>query len=123
MKANPAHAKKPKYAKQRAVQRCPFVASAEVIELTSGSHTKLSARISEIGLGGCYVDTLNPFPDGTPVRVRILRDGGAFEAQAKIVYSQMGFGMGLAFTEIPANQRAVLENWLAELVIQLKSSA
>lgn len=92
-------------------------------ELGSGSSTKLSARISEIGLGGCYVDTLNPFPEGTLVRVRILRDGGAFETQAKVVYTDMRFGMGLAFIEIPPNQRSILENWLAELVSQLKPNS
>jgi hypothetical protein len=118
--ANIAIGNKKRYPKQRSVRRCPFVASAEVTELGSGSSTKLSARISEIGLGGCYVDTLNPFPEGTLVRVRILRDGGAFETQAKVVYTDMRFGMGLAFIEIPPNQRSILENSLAELVTQLK---
>jgi hypothetical protein len=121
--ANIAIGNKTRYLKQRSVRRCPFVASAEVTELGSGSSTKLSARISEIGLGGCYVDTLNPFPEGTLVRVRILRDGGAFETQAKVVYTDMRFGMGVAFIEIPPNQRSILENWLAELVTQLKPTS
>jgi PilZ domain-containing protein len=109
--------------KQRSVLRCSFVASAEVTELDSGSSTKLSARTSELGLGGCYVDTLNPFPDGTPVRVRILRDGGVFETNAKVAYCDQGFGMGLAFIEITPSQRAILENWLAELVTNLKPAS
>jgi hypothetical protein len=103
---------------KRAVRRCQFVASAEVTEL--GSQTQLSARTSEIGLGGCYVDTLSPFPDGTIVRVRIIRDGGVFESQGKVVYVQDRFGMGIAFTEIAPDQRALLQNWIAELVMQLK---
>jgi hypothetical protein len=47
-------------AKRRSVRRCPLVASAEVTELGSGA--QLKARTSELGLGGCYIDTLNPFP-------------------------------------------------------------
>ncbi|MGA8222692.1 MAG: PilZ domain-containing protein [Candidatus Acidiferrales bacterium] len=109
--------------KQRAVLRCSFVASAEVTELDSGSSAKLAVRTSELGLGGCYIDTLNPFPEGTPVRLRILRDGGAFATTAKVVYTHQGFGMGLAFIDITPSQRAVLENWLAELVTNLKPAS
>ena len=105
-------------AKQRSVRRCPLVASAEVTELGSG--TVLSARTSEIGLGGCYVDALNPFPEATPVRLRILRDQGVFETKAKVVYCDPTFGMGLAFTDMMPNQRLVLEAWLAEIVSQLR---
>jgi hypothetical protein len=36
-----------------------------------------------------------------------------------VVYSDRKFGMGLAFTEMTPNQRALLEVWLAELVAQL----
>jgi hypothetical protein len=104
--------------KQRAVRRCPLVAAAEVAELHS--RAQLPGRTSEIGLGGCYVDALNAFPEGTHVVLRIIRDQGVFETQARVVYSDPGFGMGLAFTEMTPNQRAVLEAWLAEIVSQLR---
>src|SRR6267154_913144 len=83
-------------AKKRSVRRCPLVASAEVTELRSGA--LLSARTSELGLGGCYIDALNPFPEGTLLGLRILRDQGVFEAKAKVVYCDPRFGMGLAIT-------------------------
>jgi hypothetical protein len=108
-------------AKQRAVRRCPFVASVEVTELGSG--TVLSARTSEIGLGGCYVDALNPFPEATLVGLRILRDQGVFETKAKVVYCDPTFGMGLAFTDMTPDQRSVLEAWLVEIISQLKPSS
>ena len=106
-------------AKQRSVRRCPLVASAEVTELNS--RAQLSARTSEIGLGGCYVDALNSFPKGTLVGLRILRDRGIFETKAKVIYCDAGFGMGLAFTEMMSDQRSLLEVWLAEIVSQLRS--
>ncbi|MGC1903393.1 MAG: PilZ domain-containing protein [Candidatus Acidiferrum sp.] len=105
-----------KYAKERRVKRCPFVASAEVVEVSTG--TKLSARTSEIGVGGCYVDALNSFAVGTAVTIKIVRDQGAFEAKAKVVYSDPSFGMGLAFTELADPQRLILETWVAEIVLQ-----
>jgi hypothetical protein len=105
-------------AKQRSVRRCALVASVEVTELRTGA--KLSARISELGVGGCYVDALNPFPEGALVRLRILRDQGVFETRAKVVYCDPRFGMGLAFMEMPPDQRSLLETWLAEIVSQLR---
>jgi len=104
--------------KERAVRRCPFVASAEVTDLNSD--TRLSARISELGVGGCYVDALNPFPEGNPVTVRILRDQGSFETSAKVVYCHPACGMGIAFTDMAPDQRSVLEEWLAEAVRELR---
>jgi PilZ domain len=104
-----------KYAKERAVKRCPFVASAEVVEVGTG--TKLSARTSEIGVGGCYVDALNPFSVGTAVTLKIVRDQGAFVAKAKVVYSDASFGMGLQFHGLDPEQRTILENWVAEIVL------
>lgn len=80
------------------------------------SNTRLLARVSEIGTGGCYVDAMNSFPVGTLVSVRISRDRGAFEAQAKVVYSDPTMGMGIAFTEVAPAQRLTLEDWLAEIV-------
>lgn len=118
--ATPTGKKEPPVAKKRAARRCPFVASAEVTELVT--NTRIAARTSEIGVGGCYIETLNPFTEGTIVQLRIVRDQGVFESMARVVYSQGNFGMGLAFVDMPAKQRLVLEDWLAELVIQLRSA-
>jgi len=104
--------------KQRAFLRYAFVASAEVTEVSSGA--KLSARTSELGLGGCYVYTLNPFAEGALVLLRILGDQEAFEAKAIVVYCHPGSGMGLAFAGITADQQSRLEVWLTELVTQLR---
>jgi hypothetical protein len=78
------------------------------------------ARTSELGLGGCYIDALNPFPKGTLVGLRILRDQGVFETKAKVAYCDAKFGMGLAFTEMKPEQRSILEAWLAEIVSLLR---
>ncbi len=107
--------------KQRAFQRCALVASAEVIE--PHSNTRLAARTSELAIGGCYVDALNPFPEGTEVNLRILRDHGVFETKAKVVYCHPGCGMGLAFLSIHPDQRSILEDWLAEIITRPVSVA
>jgi hypothetical protein len=108
-------------AKQRSVRRCALVASVEVTELRTGA--LLSARISELGVGGCYVDALNPFPEGALVGLRVLRDQGVFQTKAKVVYCDSRFGMGLAFIEMTPDQRSILENWLAEIISQLSQGS
>jgi hypothetical protein len=106
-----------KYRKERAVRRCPFTATAEVTDLGTG--TRLSGRTSELGIGGCYVDALNPFPEGAVVHLKIVRDQGVFETPAKVVYCHPKFGMGLSFGEMTPDHRLLLETWLVELITQL----
>jgi hypothetical protein len=107
---------------QRAVRRCPLVATVEVAEPGAGIQL-LSARTSEFGLGGCFIDTLNPLSEGMLVQLRILRDSGVFQTNAKVVYSQGRFGMGPAFTDMTSAHRAILESWLAEIVTQLRPTS
>ena len=109
-------------AKRRAVKRCPFVASAEVTELSSETR-RISGNASELGIGGCYIKTLDPFPKGTLVQLRISREQCVFETKAEVVYShsvRLNSGMGLAFREMAPDQRSLLEDWLAEIITQLK---
>jgi hypothetical protein len=98
--------------RRRAV-RYPFTAAADIVDLRS--QTRVTGRSSDLGLGGCYIDMLSPFAVGSVVRVRLERQEHVFEAVAKVTYSQVSFGMGLAFTEVKPEHQAVLRAWVAEL--------
>ncbi len=106
-------------ADRRGAQRHPFSADAEVTELRSG--LKLSARVSDLSLKGCYIDTLNPYAAGTAVSLRLHKGKDVFEARANVSYRQAGFGMGLDFEGLVAEQRAKLEIWLSELGVEVQS--
>jgi PilZ domain len=93
--------------------RYPFMADVEIIDLESA--TTITARTSDFGRGGCYVDMLNPLPEDTLVRLRVTKSQQTFETQAKVVYSSVGMGMGLMFGALDMTQRAVLERWLTQL--------
>jgi hypothetical protein len=97
----------------RAQVRFPFTAAAEVYELRS--QTRLKGRCSDLSSGGCYVDTLSPFPVGAVVRVRIERDKREFEAESVVAYAHVSMGMGLAFKEIKPEHEDVLRSWIADL--------
>lgn len=92
--------------------RYPFVASAELLEDSSGS--KMNTQISDLSLGGCYVDTVNPLPGGTTVQLKIFTLTHAFEAPATVVYSHAHLGMGMKFGDIKPQYEEVLRLWLPE---------
>lgn len=100
--------------------RFPFTASVEVVEPKSGA--RLKGRISDLGPGGCYVDTPSPLPVGEQLSIRISKDNDSFQATAKVIYSQTGMGMGLAFTSALQDQVKILQKWLAELSGQTPQS-
>jgi hypothetical protein len=99
---------------RRRAPRFPFIASAEVLAEDTGS--RMSTRISDLSTSGCYVDTINPLPDGTLVQVKIFTETQKFEAPATVVFSHTHLGMGLAFREVQPSSQDVLQNWLAAAV-------
>ncbi len=100
---------------RRRAQRYPLVLTAEFIVL--GTRTKLNGRASDIGRFGCYIDTLNPSPAGTPLELRLSHGGETFQTNAKVVFVSPRLGVGVAFTDIPANQDELLDRWLAAEVV------
>lgn len=99
---------------RRQTPRFPFIASAEVVPEDNPS--RLATRIGDISAADCYVDTINPLPGGTLVRVKIFTETHVFEAPATVVYSHTHLGMGLMFGEVPPNFQSVLQNWLSAAV-------
>ena len=99
--------------KERRVPRYPFYAGADIIE--TKSETKMSARTSELSRHGCYIDMLNPFPIGTPVRIRIVYNEQIFEATGRVVYSQRNMGMGVAFDTAKLECAQILDKWITAL--------
>ena len=98
---------------RRTHPRYHFTGAAEALD--SQHRTRMNARTSDIGKGGCYVDTYSPFPLKTGVKIRITRERASFTAEAKVVYSKIGMGMGLAFTSIDPHEMGVLDKWIGEL--------
>jgi PilZ domain len=98
---------------RRGTSRSSFIAPVEMVEMRTGS--RIRARTSDLSLQGCYVDTLNPFPVGTALRLQIQRAGMILDVLANVSSRHVGSGMGLVFGEITRAQRAVLESWLGEL--------
>ena len=99
-------------ADRRIHPRYEFIAAVEVVAAESGA--RIETRVRDLSQQGCYVDTNDALPLGTVTDIRIIKGAQLFEARARIVYSRVGKGMGLVFTDIEAEQLQTLETWLAE---------
>jgi PilZ domain len=107
-------------AERRRNLRFPFTATLEATEVKTG--TKVVGRTSDLSMGGCYVDTLSPFPVGAEAKVRIQRENETFEAQVKVIFSLIGMGMGLAFVSAQPKHLKIFQKWLLEISGQSTST-
>jgi PilZ domain len=97
-------------AERRDARRYSFICPVKVMD--SGGNTGMSARTADLSLHGCYIDTLNPFPQGTQVRLQLTKNDQQLELQARVTASHMGSGMGLMFEQLTAEQNSILLEWL-----------
>lgn len=98
---------------RRREPRYPFFATIELLE-TRGS-VKIQARTGDLSPHGCYVDTMNPFPAGSKVRVTITHEHKTFVAVGIIAHSQVNIGMGVSFTGVEPQQKEILSQWLSSV--------
>jgi hypothetical protein len=98
---------------RRTAPRYPLILAAEVVEVSSGA--TLNARSSDVSRTGCYIDTLNPIPVGSQVRVQLRHGNTIFEAAGRVVYVCPGLGMGLHWgTDVASDKLMILDRWLME---------
>lgn len=95
--------------------RYPISASAVAIDTSTKAQARLAARASDLGMNGCYLDAMTPFPVGTRVLLRLSTEVHGFACEARVAYALPGMGMGLMFTRVSADQLAALSAWIAEL--------
>ncbi len=96
---------------RRDAPRYALTLVAEVTEPLNS--TVMNARSSDVSRSGCYIDTLNPMPPGTQVRMQLRSGDDVFETPARVVYVCPGLGMGVHWGTTPAEKQfAILDRWL-----------
>jgi PilZ domain-containing protein len=97
---------------RRVAPRYPFIAMAEIID--EKENARKSSQVRDLSLQGCYVEMINPFPEGTNVMVEIYTESEFLEARARVAYFEPRQGMGLTFDEMPAYFAKILNRWLQQ---------
>lgn len=62
-----------------------------------GSSVRLPGKVTDISLGGCYVEMLAPLPLATPVELVLTTGDIVLRVSGKVKSCQTGLGMGVAF--------------------------
>ena len=85
----------------------------EGVELQSKA--RFTGRISDLSMGGCYVDSNTALPIDATLKVRLVHEGKVFETRARVITSSPSMGMSLLFVGTEPGQLEVLEAWVREL--------
>jgi PilZ domain len=109
-----------RFAQKRSVPRYPFAARAVIIEPLT--RAEQSTRTSDIGLNGCYLESVDQFPPNTIVRLRIEQGEQIVETWGRVAHVQEGLGTGIAFFECSAEERLAIQGWIADVIAFLDKS-
>jgi hypothetical protein len=100
-------------AERRASQRFVLVASADVLDLNSGM--RISARVADLSLSGCYMDCLSPLPVGSNLHLRISCNSQSVELKGAVRFSHSGLGMGVGFATLTPNELETIGRWMGAM--------
>ena len=99
---------------RRANPRVKCTSSAEVYP--TGQAAPIRTRTADLSLGGCFLEMPNPLPKGARIKIALWVKDFKLWANAEVVTSTPGFGIGVRFTEITEPDRNQLRQFLDSMV-------
>jgi hypothetical protein len=82
-----------------------------ILEFSSGART---ARVSDLSMGGCFVDTIATVTVGETIGFKLRTDNEEWEDMSgEVAYNLPGFGFGLHFKDLSEKQTGLL----AEMIL------
>lgn len=81
----------------------------------------ISCKLTDLSLGGCYLEIASPFPVATRVLLTMRAAGVEMRAQGLVRVMHPESGMGVEFTQKTLGHRAALEHFL-EVLSQTRSA-
>jgi CheY-like chemotaxis protein len=90
-------------ADRRGRSRRPCCIGAEVYRF--GQTIPHRCTLTDLSIGGCYVESSEPFSSGIPVEILIRTNDLKLRIEGKVTSTHLGFGMGVQFTLRSEEQR------------------
>lgn len=69
-------------------------------------------KLTDLSLGGCYVETESPFPEHSAVTLTLKAEGLQVQAEGTVRAMHPGFGMGIEFPSHTAEERAQVTGFI-----------
>ncbi|HEY1265271.1 MAG TPA: PilZ domain-containing protein [Terriglobales bacterium] len=88
----------------------------------AGTSVPNHCGLTDISMGGCYVEMPSPFATGTAVELVVRTHNFKFRSRGTVQVVHQGFGMGVAFAAQTDEQREQVQE-LIRLVFQSKEAA
>jgi hypothetical protein len=102
--------------RSRLVPRYFFAADIELIDVRS--RVTIEGRTVDMSLFGCRAVLSKPFLPGTNLEITLSCCGANVNAFGRVVYTNPGTGMGIAFTDVEQKSDRTLSGWIAELAMR-----
>jgi hypothetical protein len=99
---------------RRASSRAKCASSVEVYP--TGEAAPIRTRTADLSLGGCFLEMPNPLPVGTQIRIALWVQDFKLWANAEVITSTPGFGVGVKFTEMTEQDRNQLKQFIDGMV-------
>jgi hypothetical protein len=99
---------------RRASSRAKCANSVEVYP--TGEAAPIRTRTADLSLGGCFLEMPNPLPAGTQIRIALWVKDFKLWANAEVITSTPGFGIGVKFTEMTEQDRNQLKQFIGGMV-------
>ena len=87
-----------------------------------GSETPIHFTTSDLSLGGCYIESMYPFPVGTLLDLKLQLAETVIIA-AQVVTADPQFGNGIQFLRMLAEDRDVLSTFLDKAVSHTRAAS
>jgi c-di-GMP-binding flagellar brake protein YcgR len=91
-----------------------FTVSVPVEVHAEGSDTPIRCTTSDLSLGGCYIESMYPFPVGATLDLKLQLENTLL-IEAKVVTSYPQVGNGMQFVKMLPEDRAELSAFLDSL--------
>jgi uncharacterized protein (TIGR02266 family) len=100
---------------KREFTRHDFIAEVKF----SSDSPPVSARISDVSVGGIFIDTITPLPANTMVTVSFYipdaNPASPITGSGKVMWAQETVGMGIEFVNLDEKIRERLKKFLADI--------
>jgi CheY-like chemotaxis protein len=98
-------------ADRRNRSRQPCCVGAEIYRAESDVPHR--CNLTDVSAGGCYVETTEPHPVGTPLEIVVRTENGKLAIAGRVQSCNRGFGMGVQFVVRTDDQRRDVEQLIA----------
>jgi DNA-binding response OmpR family regulator len=87
-----------------------WLQSAALVNRPGAEETVPHCKLTDLSLGGCYVETDSPFPEGALIDLCLSAEEMAVHTEGMVRVAHPGCGMGVEFPSRTAEQRAQVAN-------------